>query len=248
MFASKLFQGIAVAFAVGASGCITIPEVDLSGLLDGSSITVQADGRADGKTTVQACVRVSLSLGCDGDGSIVAASEGQAVALAREALPDEELFLAPRGELDGSAEGKEIVIAYDGYVQAPGSRVVLPLPFTITGPVQTNEDTLVLQSSDALPLTWEPALGDDAMAWSVSGTCAGDDGEESSVFREFSISHDEGDLALSVLDFGLPAGKRCELVLDLLRQADGLVDPAFMPGASVVRGRQVRSLSLVVEP
>jgi hypothetical protein len=223
----------ALPFAFGCTQSVESTDIRTTGIYP--EITVTATGSGTSKVEVALKVGGSSSntyLDLTGEDQLKATVGGTAKVL------DDIGSHTYAASFPVDEEGTEFVISFlRGKIDenAPASTVSLPAPFDLTlAPTEAS------RASDPIELTWvPPATGN--VRWDIDGDC---------IKIDSGTTPDDGMQALaagSIETFESDKDKSCTVGLDLTRNRNGEIDPAFTEGGSIV-ARQVRSASFTSNP
>lgn len=263
----------ALALVAGIVGCSD--GSDGVGSEDIDTRTIRADIRAEALSDSQTQLNVSLSQSTDTEQKIrlenadtlTATAGGTTTALSLKENSPEPVYV---GMLSAGTAGTVITVNLqrttppsseglwipidrvdqpdfgDGFIDAPASTATLPTSFAISSPTAGTEFTT---RGDIVTVTWTPNAAND-MRLLHSTTCpAAPANNAVTTTGEISIDGDPGTTATTIAQLlGTQSGtsQKCSIQLDLIREANGTLDPAFRTGAIV--GTQRRTVSITYSP
>ena len=230
---------LGLAFSVLACACGTTNSDSL--LTSGMSAEISVWGSSDGTTTVEA----ELYSGDPDQLIFVKLDDGdQLVATtASQSLPLVEDQIAPFVEYDAqfltNTDGAQFTVDLERSLDsgAPSSTVSLPAPFTLAA-VSTSASRAA-----ELAIAWSPASATDPMTWQIDGSCIETAGG--------TVTGDPGSQTVAANTLVKAAGNgvadSCTATLTLTRSRDGVLDPHFGHGGSIV-AQQVRTATFTTTP
>jgi len=184
---------------------------------------------------------LTIPIDLSGGDSLIAYAYGSSKGLVRTAAG------TYKATFNGNRTGVfKVSFLRDGTAGAPSSTVLLPEPFTIDQP----SDKQVFNNGDTITVTWSSAINHQNMYLGYDIACPASSG---GIFTDgASIKlNDTGSYVIPTSFFGIVSGanidmtKQCTCQVRILRNEDGIKDPALKGSISAT---QVRTVTFMINP